>query len=106
MVEGFVGKDGARARCGAEGASDRMVSAAGRRLRDEARIQGDLVGVVEVVVSPPLLGRLHGRRFLGDRRHVLLGGNIDGDRRPYFSGTKEDAITLADGHRKGLSDVD
>ena len=94
------------ASCGTEGASNRMVSAAGRGFRDEARIQGDLVGVVEVVVSPPLLGRLHGRRFLGYRRHVLLRGNIEGDGRPYFAGTKEDAITLADGHRKGLSDAD
>jgi hypothetical protein len=81
MVEWFVGKDAARAGCGAEGANDRMVSGAGRGFRDEARIQGDLVGVVEVVVSPPLLGRLHGRRFLGYRWHVLLGRNIEGDGR-------------------------
>lgn len=62
MVDGLVAEDTARAGRGGEGASDRMISAAGRRFCDEARIQGDLVGVVEgfeiveVVVSPPLLG--------------------------------------------------
>jgi hypothetical protein len=66
MMERLVSKDTPGGVCGTMGAEDGMISAGSRGHRDQARIQGYLVGVV---VSPPLLGRLHRRRFLGDRRH-------------------------------------
>lgn len=46
-----------------------MISARVHGYRGQARIR---VQLVAVVVSPPLPGRLHRRRFLGDRRHGAL----------------------------------
>ncbi len=72
MIEGLRWEEKSRCVAVAVGTGYAVVSAGrGMKWSQKCRILEQRVLEEGVVVSPPLFGRLHRRRLLGDRRHLF-----------------------------------